>query len=96
MSSAKNSLRSPHKKLGVAIRTHMGGAGCPVLPAGRTEPPQIVSESRISGIFCASLSTSHNHAKLLCPERSVLIAANETVDSRELSVEMLACTAKLN
>ena len=34
----------------------LGGAGCPVLPAGHTEPPQIASESRILATFCASLS----------------------------------------
>ena len=34
----------------------LGGVGCPVLPAGRTEPPQIASESRILATFCASLS----------------------------------------
>ena len=30
----------------------LGGAGCPVLPAGHTEPPQIASESRILATFC--------------------------------------------
>ena len=39
----------------------LGGAGCPVLPAGHTEPPQIASESRILATFCASLSTSNHN-----------------------------------